>query len=90
MAFLNYGVRHLGASSTSFLNIVELGTNLIADMIIYHAFPSRRGWLGFCFMAISIILISMDTKEKSSVPEGKGQMPLLDCEGLISKEQGSD
>lgn len=66
MVLFSRGVRIIGSTAASFINMLELITNLIVDMLVYAAFPSAIGWLGFVFILISVIFVALPGKRQLS------------------------
>lgn len=59
---LTYGIRVLGASTASVLNMLEPVVSLIAGIIVYHEAVSFKSLLGCVFIVISGIVVVMDKK----------------------------
>ena len=59
---LTYGIRALGASTASVLNMLEPVVSLIAGIIVYHEAVSFTSLLGCVFIVISGIVVVMDKK----------------------------
>ncbi|MBQ1318300.1 MAG: DMT family transporter [Solobacterium sp.] len=59
---LTYGIRTLGASTASVLNMLEPVVSLIAGIIVYHEAVSFKSLLGCLFIVISGIVVVMDKK----------------------------
>ena len=66
MFSLTYGIRTLGASSASVLNMLEPVVSLLAGMIVYHEVISGKGLIGCLFIVISGIVVVLDDKETQS------------------------
>ena len=59
---LTYGIRTLGASTASVLNMLEPVVSLLAGIIVYHEAVSFKSLLGCLFIVISGIVVVMDKK----------------------------
>ncbi len=74
MFLLNLGIRGLGASTAAFVNMLEPITNLVADMVIYMAFPTPMGWLGCILILASILFVSAQSEKDEKSLAGKEQI----------------
>ena len=59
---LTYGIRTLGASTASVLNMLEPVVSLLAGIVVYHEAVSFKSLLGCLFIVISGIVVVMDKK----------------------------
>ena len=57
---LTYGIRTLGASTASVLNMLEPVVSLIAGMIVYHDSVTVKILLGCALIIISGVIVVMD------------------------------
>ena len=62
MMFFNQGVRVVGASTASFINMLEPVTNLVVDMVLYAAIPSIIGWSGCIMILLSVFFVFAKTE----------------------------
>lgn len=60
---ITYGIKKIGASTSSFINMLEPITSLIFSSSLYHYYISKITLIGCLFVLASVLLIALDDKK---------------------------
>lgn len=63
---ITYGIKKAGASTSSFLNMLEPITSLIVGSILYQEYPSLLSLAGCAFVLFSVLLAALDSSRCAS------------------------
>lgn len=56
------GIQLLGATTASFLNMLEPVTSVVSDILVYRSIPTLATGAGSALMLLSILLVSLDER----------------------------
>lgn len=63
---INAGIKRIGASAASFVNMLEPVTSVVVSTLIYHYALEGRTILGMVLILSSVFLVAMDGREKNT------------------------